>query len=102
MQAAMPSIVFYLRDKDATNAHVYDGPVVETEGMSGIFFSFPSKKCDSCLFLKKFPCVSHVTSGDGEHAYFLLLLYFLFLFRFQRNSFSQKDSLFPSMGLICP
>ena len=55
MQAAVPSIVFYLRDKDTTHAHVYDGPLVETEGMSGTFFSFPSKKCVSCLFLKNIP-----------------------------------------------
>jgi hypothetical protein len=43
MQAAVPSIVFYLRNKDATNAHVYDGPLVETEGMSGTFFPSPPK-----------------------------------------------------------
>jgi len=84
MQAAVPSIVFYLRDKDATNSHVYDGPLVETEGMSGIFF-FPSPpKSVFHVFFFKYSSVLHMSLVETEGMrilYFYCIFYFYSAFR---------------------
>jgi hypothetical protein len=79
MQAAVPSIVFYLRDKDATNSHVYDGPLVETEGMSGIFFSLPLQTVCFMSFFFKYSSVFHMSLVETEG---MRILYFYSFFIF--------------------